>query len=111
MAANLPIWKRETGQEWLRNVPSQSLQHALKDLEKLYWHIDNGGIHLNIAQDEWANINIVFSTQYHGYPHVSSVLNIGPAKIQSANKMNVITHQEMLREIGLAFIRAADKVA
>ncbi|MDY0272818.1 MAG: transposase, partial [Advenella sp.] len=36
MAANLPIWKRETGQEWLKEAPSQALQHALKDLEKAY---------------------------------------------------------------------------
>jgi putative transposase len=36
MAANLPIWKRETGQEWLKDAPSQALQHALKDLERAY---------------------------------------------------------------------------
>jgi putative transposase len=36
MAAYLPIWKREAGMEWLKNAPSQSLQHALKDLEKAY---------------------------------------------------------------------------
>jgi putative transposase len=36
MAANLPIWKREAGQEWLKDAPSQALQHALKDLEKAY---------------------------------------------------------------------------
>ena len=36
MAANLPVWKRETGTEWLKEAPSQALQHALKDLEKAY---------------------------------------------------------------------------
>ncbi|WP_317201856.1 transposase [Janthinobacterium sp.] len=36
MAANLPIWKREVGQEWLKDAPSQALQHALKDLGKAY---------------------------------------------------------------------------
>ena len=36
MAANLPIWKRETGTQWLKEMPSQALQHALKDLEKAY---------------------------------------------------------------------------
>jgi putative transposase len=36
MAANLPIWKRENGTEWLKETPSQALQHALKDLEKAY---------------------------------------------------------------------------
>ncbi|MEB0033056.1 transposase [Undibacterium sp. RTI2.1] len=36
MAANLPIWKRETGTQWLKETPSQALQHALKDLEKAY---------------------------------------------------------------------------
>ena len=34
MAANLPTWKREVGRKWLRDAPSQALQHALKDLEK-----------------------------------------------------------------------------
>ena len=36
MAANLPIWKREAGTEWLKETPSQALQHALKDLDKAY---------------------------------------------------------------------------
>jgi putative transposase len=36
MAANLPVWKRESGFEWLKDSPSQALQHALKDLEKAY---------------------------------------------------------------------------
>jgi len=36
MAANLPIWKREPGTEWLKEAPSQALQHALKDLDKAY---------------------------------------------------------------------------
>jgi putative transposase len=36
MAANLPIWKRETGMQWLKEAPSQALQHALKDLDKAY---------------------------------------------------------------------------
>src|SRR5208337_4888539 len=34
MAANLPIWKRESGTKWLKETPSQALQHALKDLDK-----------------------------------------------------------------------------
>ena len=36
MASYLPIWKREAGTEWLKEAPSQSLQHALKDLERAY---------------------------------------------------------------------------
>ena len=36
MAANLPVWKREVGMEWLKDSPSQALQHALKDLERAY---------------------------------------------------------------------------
>ena len=36
MAAWLPAWKREEGQEWLKDSPSQALQHALKDLDKAY---------------------------------------------------------------------------
>jgi putative transposase len=36
MAAWLPLWKREVGQEWLKDSPSQALQHALKDLDKAY---------------------------------------------------------------------------
>ena len=36
MAAWLPPWKREVGQEWLKDTPSQALQHALKHLDKAY---------------------------------------------------------------------------
>ncbi|OQX03706.1 MAG: hypothetical protein BWK73_38690 [Thiothrix lacustris] len=36
MAAWLPVWKREQGFAWLKDAPSQALQHALKDLEKAY---------------------------------------------------------------------------
>jgi putative transposase len=36
MAARLPLWKREVGQEWLKDAPSQALQHALKNLDKAY---------------------------------------------------------------------------
>lgn len=36
MAANLPIWKCEVATEWLRDSPSQSLQHALKHLNAAY---------------------------------------------------------------------------
>jgi putative transposase len=36
MAAKLPVWKREKGTEWLKDSPSQALQHALKDLERAY---------------------------------------------------------------------------
>ena len=36
MAAWLPVWKREQGLAWLKDTPSQALQHALKDLEKAY---------------------------------------------------------------------------
>lgn len=36
MAANLPVWKRETDTAWLKHTPSQALQHALKDLENAY---------------------------------------------------------------------------
>ena len=36
MAAKLPVWKREAGTAWLKETPSQALQHALKDLEKAF---------------------------------------------------------------------------
>jgi putative transposase len=36
MAANLPVWKRQADTAWLNDAPSQSLQHALKDLERAY---------------------------------------------------------------------------
>lgn len=36
MAAKLPVWKREKGMEWLKESPSQALQHALKDIERAY---------------------------------------------------------------------------
>ena len=36
MASHLPVWKRDLKFSWLKEAPSQSLQHALKDLEKAY---------------------------------------------------------------------------
>ena len=36
MASNLPTWKRDIKLSWLKNAPSQALQHALKDLDKAY---------------------------------------------------------------------------
>lgn len=36
MAANLPRWKRETEFTWLKDSPSQALQHALKDLDNAF---------------------------------------------------------------------------
>ena len=36
MAAKLPVWKREAETVWLKETPSQALQHALKDLEKAF---------------------------------------------------------------------------
>ena len=36
MASNLPSWKRELKFSWLKDAPSQALQHALKDLDKAY---------------------------------------------------------------------------
>ena len=36
MAAFLPIWKRDPDFSWLKEAPSQALQHALKDLDKAY---------------------------------------------------------------------------
>ena len=36
MAAKLPVWKREAETAWLKETPSQALQHALKDLEKAF---------------------------------------------------------------------------
>ena len=36
MAAMLPIWKREAMTVWLKQTPSQALQHTLKDLDKAY---------------------------------------------------------------------------
>jgi putative transposase len=36
MAACLPIWKREANLSWLKEAPSQALQHALKDLDRAY---------------------------------------------------------------------------
>jgi putative transposase len=36
MASCLVAWKKETDLAWLKDMPSQSLQHALKDLDKAY---------------------------------------------------------------------------
>ncbi len=36
LANMLPLWKREPTTQWLKAAPSQSLQQALKDLERAY---------------------------------------------------------------------------
>lgn len=36
MASHLPLWKRDPSLAWLKDAPSQALQHALKDLDKAY---------------------------------------------------------------------------
>ncbi len=36
MASNLPSWKRDPKLVWLKEAPSQALQHALKDLDKAF---------------------------------------------------------------------------
>jgi putative transposase len=36
MASHLPLWKRKPSLAWLKDAPSQALQHALKDLDKAY---------------------------------------------------------------------------
>ena len=36
MASHLPLWKRDLKFSWLKEAPSQALQHALKDLEKAF---------------------------------------------------------------------------
>lgn len=36
MASKLPSWKRDPKFLWLKNTPSQALQHALKDLDKAF---------------------------------------------------------------------------
>jgi putative transposase len=36
MAAKLPVWRREAATAWLKETPSQALQHSLKDLEKAF---------------------------------------------------------------------------
>ena len=36
LASFLPVWKRDPGSSWLKEAPSQALQHALKDLDKAY---------------------------------------------------------------------------
>lgn len=36
MASFLPIWKRDPDCSWLKEAPSQALQHVLKDLDRAY---------------------------------------------------------------------------
>ncbi len=45
MAAKLPVWKRQAGTTWLKETPSQALQHALKDLDKAFkgFFVKRGG--------------------------------------------------------------------
>jgi putative transposase len=36
LASHLPLWKRDSSFSWLKEAPSQALQHALKDLDRAY---------------------------------------------------------------------------
>lgn len=45
------------------------------DSYKKYIHIDNGGIEIDIQHTEYQDFNIVLTTSYCGYPHLSSSLH------------------------------------
>lgn len=65
--------------------------------QNFYHHIDNGGIAVGLEFDDYSNLKIIFETQYHGYPTVSATLS-------------GLIEPEVLRQIGLHFIKFADKM-
>ena len=73
-------------------------------IEHLHKHIDNGGISVEVDYDpDKGYTNIIFGTQYFGYPCVTSTLTTwGQAPEGEA---------AFLKELGHMFLRASDKVA
>ena len=73
-------------------------------IEHLHKHIDNGGVSVDIDYDSNNGFtNIIFNTQYFGYPAVTSTLSTwGVMPEGDAN---------FLKELGLMFLRASDKLS
>lgn len=42
-----------------------------------YYHIDNGGISINLALDRDRNVQLDINAAYFGYPAVASSINLG----------------------------------
>ena len=66
-------------------------------LAEYHHHIDNGGISLQITKDDTNFVEIEMDTTYHGYPSVST-------------KLSGLIDSNQLRDMGLAFLRAADEL-
>ncbi len=70
-----------------------------KRLASFYRHVDNGGISMLVNQDDEFNVTIDFTTQYFGYPWVTSILNLGSE-----------SSPELLEEIAFTLLTAANEV-
>ncbi len=66
-------------------------------LSKFYYHIDNGGISLEISKDKTDFIEISLETCYHGHPSVLSKLSgdIGPKELESMAKVFLEAAEEL----------------
>lgn len=77
----------------------------MKTLAKFYEHIDNGGISMQISEDDGI-VSIATNTSYHGYPDIISILKLCsfPPNGKSRNQ------EEVLAAIGQMFLEASGKL-
>lgn len=70
-------------------------------IKHIHKHIDNGGVTVEVCQtdDKYKNLSVKFDTSYHGYPNISCELNLW-------GELGV----DFLKELGLMFIEASQKV-
>lgn len=70
----------------------------MKLLVEYYHLIDDGGINVDFYMDEYNFVKIETSTMYYGHPHITSSLN---------GQLD----ENVIREIGLHYLKMADKMA
>ena len=70
-------------------------------IDHFHHHIDNGGIEVDIDEEqEDGGLQISLRTRYFGYPDITSTLRT----------WGNVNSSEFLRELGLTFLRASEKV-
>jgi putative transposase len=66
MAAKLPVWKREAETAWLKETPSQALQHALKDREQHGKRVkQKSGLNRSILDQGWGEFRRQLDYKVH----------------------------------------------
>ena len=72
-------------------------------IEHLHKHIDNGGISVDVDYNRTEGCtNITFNTQYFGYSCITSTLSTWGVVPEG--------DADFLKELGLMFLRASDKL-